>query len=244
MNSSMKSLALIAALGSFLLGGCIKDLTDEMNDQPRKFPNDSNSRVLNEMRRPIGTAVPATVSADDRDARLAALEKERADLEALLAAERAKVARLEAQPPQVIEKRVEVPVETVVEKTKIVKVPLIELRADALFDSGKAELRPNAVMALKNAADALKKFSGNIKTVQVDGHADNRRIHSREFPSNQALSEARAKAVAHYLVKHSGLPAEKFVAIGHGDSRPIADNKTVGGQSQNRRVEVTIMQVD
>src|SRR6185295_14699840 len=105
-------------------------------------------------------------------------------------------------------------------------------------------LMPNAVMALRNASDALKKYKGNIKAISVDGHADNRRIHSKEFPDNQALSEARARTVATYLVKHSGLPADKFVARGYGDSKPIADNKTPEGQSQNRRVEVVIDQLD
>src|SRR6185295_3195748 len=155
MHSPMKRWMLFAALGTLVLGGCA-DFMDEMTSQPKKFPNDSNSRVLNEMKRP--TEVPpvvAAVAADDRDARIAALEMQRADLEAQLAAERAKVARLEAQPPKVVEKMVEVekrvevpvpfPVEKIVEKTKLVKVPVIELRADALFDSGKAELRPNAV---------------------------------------------------------------------------------------------------
>jgi flagellar motor protein MotB len=230
-------------IGAFASAGCAAE-------QARLYPNDSMTRVLNEMKRPTGALKPA--AADDRDARLAALEKERAELLARLTAAQEAAARLEARPPQVVEKVIEkrvevpVPVEKVVEKVveKIVKVPLIELRADALFDTGKAELRPNAALALKNAAEALKKFGDNIRTVHVDGHADNRRINTREFPNNQVLSEARAQAVATYLIKYSGLPADKVIATGYGDSKPIADNSTAEGQSQNRRVEVTVDQLD
>jgi flagellar motor protein MotB len=243
----MKTWTAFVVVGSLAVMGCA-------DEQARLYPNDSMTRVLYEMKRPTGAVKPAAVAADDRDARLAALEKERADLLARLTAAQDAAARLEARPPQVIEKVVEkrvevpvpVPVEKVVEKVveKIVRVPLIELRADALFDSGKAELRPNAALALKNAADALKKFRDNIRTVHVDGHADNRPISTREFPNNQALSEARAQAVAAYLLKHSGLPADKVIATGYGDSKPIADNSTAEGQAQNRRVEVTVDQVD
>jgi len=205
-------------------GGCLED--------PAKYPNDSPSRVLNEMKRPAGTPILPAAVADDRDARIAALE-------AQLAAERNK-------PPKVVERVVEktvevpVPVERVVEK--IVKVPVIELHADALFDSGKAELRPNAAKALENSGDALKKVRGTIKAVRVDGHADNRRISTKEFPNNQVLSEARARTVARFLANHSGLPEQKFIVTGHGDAMPIASNDTAEGQSRNRRVEVSIDQ--
>jgi flagellar motor protein MotB len=163
-------------------------------------------------------------------------------LKAELAALGASLAALQAQPPTIVEKVVEkvVEVPTVIEK--VVTVPLIELRADALFDTAKADLRPNAEKALHNAAEALKKFGPNIKSVKVDGHADSRRIHTKEFPSNKELSEARARAVADYLIAHSGLPADKFIVTGYGDSQPVADNKTKEGQAENRRVVVTVEQ--
>jgi flagellar motor protein MotB len=164
-----------------------------------------------------GKGAPAPVAAaDDRDARIAALEAE-------LAAERAK-------PPKIVE--------------KVVKIPLLALRADALFDSGKAELCPNAVKALENAAHALKTFGGNIKVVRVEGHADNQPISTKQFPDNQALSEARALAVARFLAEHSGLPRTKCTVAGHGDAQPITENDTAEGRSRNRRVEVTIEQAD
>jgi flagellar motor protein MotB len=238
-------------------------------------PPDTPTRVLNEMEQVKVAArqpspIPAAVKEDGRDARIAALEQELANLKAdnaglrrqldecqaalkrceadrdrltseleakeaeikrlkaELAALAAQLAALQNQPPKVVE--------------KVVKIPVIELRADALFDSGKAELRPNAEKALQNAADMLKRFGANIKSVSVEGHTDNRRIHTAEFPSNKELSEARAKAVADYLIKQSGMPADKFVVTGLGDSKPIADNKTKKGQAENRRVVVTVDQ--
>ena len=171
----------------------------------------------------------------DRDrltSELNAKDAEIKRLKAELAALAASLAALQAQPPKVVEK--------VVTVEKVVMVPVIELRADALFDSGKAELRPNAEKALHNAAETLKKFGRNIKSVRVDGHTDNRRIHTKEFPSNKELSEARAKAVSAYLIKLSGLPADKFIVTGYGDTQPVADNNTKKGQAENRRVVVTV----
>jgi len=57
------------------------------------------------------------------------------------------------------------------------------------------------------------------------------------------LSEARAKKVAEFLSKESGLPIEKFVAKGYGDTQPVGDNKTAEGQASNRRVEVSVDQI-
>ena len=53
------------------------------------------------------------------------------------------------------------------------------------------------------------------------------------------ISEKRAEAVRDYLVS-LGLPGDRIMATGKGESEPIATNKTVAGRQQNRRVELII----
>ncbi|HHH44242.1 MAG TPA: hypothetical protein ENK49_08900, partial [Gammaproteobacteria bacterium] len=69
--------------------------------------------------------------------------------------------------------------------------------------------------------------------LEVAGHTD-----SQGNPVyNQWLSQQRAQAVRDYLVKR-GLDRKRITARGYGDQQPVADNTTVAGLVQNRRVEL------
>ena len=74
--------------------------------------------------------------------------------------------------------------------------------------------------------------------VEVAGHTDN----SGADAYNQALSERRASSVATYL-QAQGVQPVRFIVVGYGETRPIADNSSEGGRSQNRRVEITLVPV-
>lgn len=69
---------------------------------------------------------------------------------------------------------------------------------------------------------------------QVAGHTSS----VGDAALNQRLSEARAQSVVAYLVG-KGLPASRFVAVGFGQNRPIADNVTDEGRARNRRATLT-----
>ena len=43
-----------------------------------------------------------------------------------------------------------------------------------------------------------------------------------------------------YLIKN-GIEKNRLFAKGYGPSQPIADNKTVEGKAQNRRVEIKVI---
>ena len=68
--------------------------------------------------------------------------------------------------------------------------------------------------------------------IRVSGHTDNVGNPRR----NQALSEARARAVREYLVSH-GIDGSRVEAVGFGDQRPVASNDTEEGRQENRRIE-------
>jgi outer membrane protein OmpA-like peptidoglycan-associated protein len=104
------------------------------------------------------------------------------------------------------------------------------------FDTGRASITPRSFRILDEVVRLLQ-VNPDIKTLAVEGHTDNRGSRA----ASVLLSEARAKAVGAYLIKH-GVAAERLVFKGHGPDRPIADNNTFDGRQRNRRVEFHILE--
>ncbi len=98
------------------------------------------------------------------------------------------------------------------------------------FVSGSATLTKAAKAELDKGATILSEHP-DIK-ISIEGHTDN----TGKEAANQKLSEKRAEAVKAYFVK-KGISADRLVTVGYGQSNPIADNKTVKGRAENRRVE-------
>lgn len=103
-----------------------------------------------------------------------------------------------------------------------------------LFDVNKATLKPASMTNLQKLATILNKYPDT--NVLVEGHTDN--TGSDEY--NLELSEKRAKSVSNYLASLKVDPT-RFTIMGYGESQPIADNETVEGRTQNRRVDLAIM---
>ncbi len=108
----------------------------------------------------------------------------------------------------------------------------------SLFEIGKSYLKTGTLHYLNPIVEFLEKNPGWI--VYLEGHTDSIPIHNAEFASNQELSEARAGAVKRYL-SAKGIPQERIVARGHGDTTPVATNTTREGRAENRRVEVSFV---
>ncbi|MEM0989001.1 MAG: OmpA family protein [Pseudomonadota bacterium] len=124
---------------------------------------------------------------------------------------------------------------------------VIRLSVGFLFEPGRARItRREAAAALDRVAAAANDFIQSLPaaerggvSVTVVGHTDNLPMVSLKFPDNQALSVARARAVATALAPL--LPTvENIGAEGRGDLEPIADNDTPEGRSRNRRIEIVI----
>ncbi len=102
------------------------------------------------------------------------------------------------------------------------------------FKSGSAELSPKAMADMSEIAASAIVSSGLI--VKIEGHTDN----AGTAEGNQTLSENRANAVKKWLmVKYpSAFPETRLMAVGKGQSEPIADNKGEAGRAKNRRVVI------
>ncbi len=116
------------------------------------------------------------------------------------------------------------------EKEKIVITKKIH------FEFDKAVIRPISFRILDAVVDIMKQ-NPDIRKVQVEGHCDAKGSDAY----NIKLSQRRANAVRDYLIAH-GIEADRLVAIGYGEARPVSDNGTAEGRARNRRVEFTILE--
>jgi outer membrane protein OmpA-like peptidoglycan-associated protein len=131
-------------------------------------------------------------------------------------------------------------IESEVEGAKVERVEEgIDIQFDSgiLFDVGKADLKPEAMVNLNKFSEILNKYPDT--NILIEGHTDS--TGSEEF--NLKLSKQRAQAVSDYL---AGLKVEssRFTIVGYGESQPIATNDTEEGRQANRRVEIAVIAND
>ncbi|MBB95297.1 MAG: type VI secretion system protein TssL [Rhodobacteraceae bacterium] len=115
---------------------------------------------------------------------------------------------------------------------------IIRIKGSGMFASGSDQLQDRFREPVNRVASALNDEPG---PVIVTGHSDNVPIRSSRFPSNMALSLARAKSVMAGMEARMDDPA-RLSAEGRADKEPIADNGTRDGRAANRRIEVVLVQ--
>jgi outer membrane protein OmpA-like peptidoglycan-associated protein len=104
------------------------------------------------------------------------------------------------------------------------------------FDVDQAIIRSGDKVALDKAVDFVKRYP-NAK-IELYGYTDNNGTEAH----NRRLSEKRAQAVKQNLIEEAGVDQSRISTFGRGESNPVADNKTEKGRSENRRVEILILQ--
>lgn len=102
---------------------------------------------------------------------------------------------------------------------------------DVHFATGKADILPESRPLIDEIAKMLTKRS-NLR-VGVEGHTDS----VGTAAANKALSEARARSVVDAIVA-TGISRNRLDAVGWGQDKPVADNRTDDGRAKNRRVEI------
>jgi chemotaxis protein MotB len=117
-------------------------------------------------------------------------------------------------------------------------------QSEVFFDVGQAVLRPEGRSELDKLAAALADLEKQIPSeiawvLRVDGHTDSRPIASLQFPSNWALSSARAISVVQYLISR-GISPQRLVAAGFGEFQPLDTDRAEEAYRRNRRIELKL----
>ncbi len=99
------------------------------------------------------------------------------------------------------------------------------------FATGTASISPDSMTTLEHLRDLAIGCNREDMFIEIGGHTDSYGAEG----SNQKLSEARANSVKEFLIAR-GIPAETMVAVGFGESQPVASNDTAAGRAQNRRI--------
>ena len=102
------------------------------------------------------------------------------------------------------------------------------------FGTNQAAIEPQFEPILASVAKVIKEYD---KTkVQIIGYTDN----TGSVATNNTLSLRRANAVSNFL-RLNGVDINRIIVDGLGPQNPIASNKTAKGREQNRRVEITLI---
>ncbi|MCF7904214.1 MAG: OmpA family protein, partial [Candidatus Marinimicrobia bacterium] len=115
----------------------------------------------------------------------------------------------------------------------------LEIASDLAFQVGRADLSYAIEDFLIKLVSTMEKAT---YAIAVEGHTDNVPIRSAAFPSNWELSAARASAVIRFLTSQ-GIEADKFRAIGFGDTAPKVPNDSAENRAKNRRVDITFLTI-
>lgn len=115
---------------------------------------------------------------------------------------------------------------------------VISFKDHILFNSGESNLKEDYIENIKKLGELLQTVDHYVR---VEGHTDNVPISGHKFKSNWELSSARANEVLHFLIDNGYVPSEKISAIGYGEYRPVAKNNTPENRSQNRRVDILLI---
>lgn len=112
----------------------------------------------------------------------------------------------------------------------------LNMPGNVTFATDSSDLSPAFFGVLDSVGKVLGEYDRTV--VEVAGHTDS----TGSDAHNQGLSERRASSVASYLMSR-GVVRQRLIAVGMGESRPVADNVSTAGRQANRRVEITMVPV-
>lgn len=119
----------------------------------------------------------------------------------------------------------------------VLKKDRLEIPGQIVFESGSAVLKPESDAALNQLKQYLDE-TPRVSKLRIEGHTDN----VGQPAANETLSGQRALAIKVALVA-KGIAKERLLAVGFGQTKPIADNTTEDGKAKNRRTEFHVAEL-
>lgn len=114
---------------------------------------------------------------------------------------------------------------------------LLQLSDRILFAAGQADILPEAGRLIAHVGVIVANYPAY--SLRIEGHTDNSPIRSSSrYPSNWELSTARAVNVVRYLLDKRLIAADRLLAAGFGEHKPLFPNDTPENRARNRRVEL------
>jgi len=116
---------------------------------------------------------------------------------------------------------------------------VISIPAGITFASGSASLSAGGQDAVRLVSRRLKSEYPSAE-YWIEGHTDTDQPSKGKYPTNRALSLARAQSVHEFMVLECGVADASCIVAGHGEYRPVVDNSSAEGKARNRRVEIVV----
>lgn len=113
---------------------------------------------------------------------------------------------------------------------------VLRVKDSILFESGAAQLKPEALPVLRKVADLVRPLPLHLR---IEGNTDDRPLHDPTL-SNWDLSVNRAVGVLKFFAGEKLLPLRRMSALGYGAENPLAANDTAEERALNRRVDFVL----
>lgn len=118
-------------------------------------------------------------------------------------------------------------------------VVMISVADSLLFRSGSFNVSRKANPLLAKLADVIN--AEPSIDVMIEGHTDNKGIHTEEIVDNWDLSVKRSTAIARILQHKYKVDPARLIPAGRSSYVPLTDNSTYQNRARNRRTNIIIM---
>jgi outer membrane protein OmpA-like peptidoglycan-associated protein len=108
---------------------------------------------------------------------------------------------------------------------------ITQIGSKIFMETNSDKLLTASLAQLDELASILKRYEQ--ANLLIEGHTDSQ----GDEALNLTLSQKRTESVKTYLMGR-GIMESRLTAVGYGETKPIADNKTTAGRAKNRRVEL------
>ncbi len=115
---------------------------------------------------------------------------------------------------------------------------VISLSAGYLFEANSIEIPPELYPVIAIVSDVIK---NSDRLISVEGHTDSLPVIGNRFYDNWDLSVLRASSMAKLLIDQFGVSPKRLTAAGYAHYKPVANNTTLEGRNQNRRVDIILL---